>query len=185
MFSPLGCFWSRCLITGTESQCFQLFWVCIYPVSDFTVCLTFWKTPQQWPRFTLWQGVGFQLFLTSDHCVTTSAPPLNVFTITVDVKWSPTVVLIFLSQAIDVFEHLWVRLLLIFLQFHWRKKKENSFVIKKLDYLFITELKDFVVCMVESCWMHRMKRQMSSPFDSFKDSLVYLFLMCLCACVSL
>lgn len=66
-----------------------------------------------------------------------------------------------------------------------KKKKENSFVIKKLDYLFIAELKDFVVCMVESCWMHRMKRQMSSPFDSFKDSLVYLFLMCLCACVSL
>lgn len=184
MFSPLGCFWSRCLITGTESQCFQLFWVCIYPVSDFTVCLTFWKTPQQWPRFTLWQGVGFQLFLTSDHCVTTSAL-LSMF---LPSQWMWN----------GVLRRFWFSFLkpLMFLSIFWcayysffysfiEEKKENSFVIKKLDYLFIAELKDFVVCMVESCWMHRMKRQMSSPFYLFKDSLVYLFLMCLCACVSL
>lgn len=158
---------------------FQLFWVYIYPVSDFTVRLTFRKTPLQRPRFILCQGVGFQLFLIFDHSATRFCPPLSILTITVDAKWSLTVVLMFLSQAIDVFEHLLVRLLLIFLQFHWRTK-ENSFVIKKLDCLFIAELKDFVVCMVESCWKHRMNQQMSSLSYWFKDSFVYLFL---CVCV--
>lgn len=184
MFSPLGCFWSRCLITGTESQCFQLFWVCIYPVSDFTVCLTFWKTPQQWPRFTLWQGVGFQLFLTSDHCVTTSAL-LSMF-LASQWMWNGVLRWFWFSFLKPLmFLSIFGCACYSFFTVSLKKKKENSFVIKKLDYLFITELKDFVVCMVESCWMHRMKRQMSSPFDSFKDSLVYLFLMCLCACVSL